>query len=209
MTTDLTRRSLLALATAGAVVIAASPFSRAFAQGAPDVQAARQFVERTGDSLVSIINGPGSLAEKQQRMQPLINGAVDVNGVGRFCLGRFWRLANPQQQQEYLQLFHSVLLNSITAKLGEYQGVRFSVGRADAREEGVNVTTTVIRPNNPPNTVIWVIADVGGSPKIEDVIAEGTSLRLTQRDDYASYLTRNNNDIQALIDALRRQVAQG
>ncbi len=29
---------------------------------------------------------------------------------------------------------------------------------------------------------------ISGSPKIVDVIAEGTSLRLTQRSDYASYL---------------------
>jgi phospholipid transport system substrate-binding protein len=45
------------------------------------------------------------------------------------------------------------------------------------------------------------------APKIIDVIAEGTSLRLTQRQDYASYLTRNNNSVDALIDAMRQQIA--
>ena len=50
---------------------------------------------------------------------------------------------------------------------------------------------------------------MGGGPKIVDVVAEGTSLRLTQRDDYASYLARNNDSVQALIDALKRQVGQG
>jgi phospholipid transport system substrate-binding protein len=41
------------------------------------------------------------------------------------------------------------------------------------------------------------------------VIAEGTSMRLTQRDDYASFLARNNGDVEALIAALRRQAAEG
>ncbi len=40
------------------------------------------------------------------------------------------------------------------------------------------------------------------------MVAEGTSLRLTQRSDYASYLSRNNNNIDALITAMQQQVAQ-
>ena len=39
-----------------------------------------------------------------------------------------------------------------------------------------------------------------------DVVAEGTSLRLTQRSDYASYLTHNGNDVEKLIAAMRRQI---
>ena len=63
-------------------------------------------------------------------------------------------------------------------------------------------------PNNPPTTVDWVIEQAASTPKIVDVLAEGTSLRLTQRQDYASYLTRNNNDVDALINAMKQQTAQ-
>jgi phospholipid transport system substrate-binding protein len=66
----------------------------------------------------------------------------------------------------------------------------------------------VERPNNPPTNVDWVISNPTSDPKIIDVIAEGTSLRLTQRQDYASYLNRNNNDIDALLNAMSQQVAQ-
>ena len=54
----------------------------------------------------------------------------------------------------------------------------------------------------------WLVSVDGGGPKIIDVIAEGTSLRLTQRSDYSSYLAHNNNSVQALIDALRQQASQ-
>ena len=47
-----------------------------------------------------------------------------------------------------------------------------------------------------------------GGLKIIDVIAEGTSLRLTQRSDYSSYLAHNNNSVQALINALKQQASQ-
>jgi len=131
-----------------------------------------------------------------------------VNEVARFCLGRFWRIASAAQQKEYLDLFHRVLMINITGKLGEYQGVSIAIGRGQPREGGVVVASVVNRPGNPPSKVEWVVSTESGSPKIVDVIAEGTSLRLTQRSDYSAYLGRNNNNVQALIDAMKQQASQ-
>ena len=50
----------------------------------------------------------------------IIDADVDVDGVARFCLGRFWRTATPAQQQQYLKLFRDMLVANISAKLGEY-----------------------------------------------------------------------------------------
>jgi phospholipid transport system substrate-binding protein len=43
---------------------------------------------------------------------------------------------------------------------------------------------------------------------VVDVIAEGTSLRLTQRSEYSSVIQRNNGSIAALLQAMRGQIAQ-
>ena len=53
----------------------------------------------------------------------------------------------------------------------------------------------------------WVVSQATGRPKIIDVIAEGISLRVTQRSDYAAFISRNNNDVSALINAMRQQAA--
>ena len=134
--------------------------------------------------------------------------AVDVDGVARFCLGRFWRSASAEQQRHYTELFHQVLVNNITANLANIAASASRwVGLRSAMTTTV-VSTVVERPNNPPTNVDWIIGNDAGNPKIIDVVAEGTSLRLTQRQDYASYLSRNNNNIDALINAMRQQVAQ-
>ncbi len=167
---------------------------------------ASAFVKNVGDRLVAVLNGPEG--EKRAKLTAIIDGAVDVDGVARFCLGRFWRNASAEQQQRYTELFHQVLVNNITSKLGEYRGVRFVMGRTQQRDDNAVVSTVVERPNNPPTNVDWIIGNDASNPRIIDVIAEGTSLRLTQRQDYASYLSRNNNNIDALINAMRQQVAQ-
>ncbi|HUD62063.1 MAG TPA: ABC transporter substrate-binding protein [Acetobacteraceae bacterium] len=178
---------------------------RAFAQSPADASA---FVKSIGDQLVAVVNGPGSDSAKRDKLTTVIDSGVDVDGVARFCLGRFWRNASPEQQKRYTDLFHQVLVNNITAKLGEYQGVRFTIGHTQHRDDTDVVSTVVARPNNPPTNVDWIISSASGSPKIIDVVAEGTSLRLTQRSDYASYLSHNNDNIDALISAMRQQVGQ-
>jgi phospholipid transport system substrate-binding protein len=169
---------------------------------------ATAFVKSTGDRLVTIVNGPGSAASKRAAMSQILNADVDVDGIGRFCLGRYWRQATPDQQKRYLALFHEVLVTNITAKLGEYQGVTFTMGRSKLQDDEAVVSTTVVRPDNPPTAVDWIISNPSTEPRIVDVVAEGTSLRLTQRQDYASYLVHNNNNIDALIAAMKNQVSQ-
>ena len=48
----------------------------------------------------------------------------------------------------------------------------------------------------------------GGTMRISDVVAEGMSLRMTQRSDYASFMARNGGDVGALIAALKKQVGE-
>ena len=207
----LTRRSLLLLSAAATGFALLGPqlaLAQAVAQGHGDaVSEATDFVKRVGNELIDIVNGSASQSEKQKQLAPIVDNAVDVDAIAQFCLGRYWRSATPEQQQSYKQLFHAVLLNSVTSKLGDYTGVRFTMVRAQARDDGVVVSTTIQRPNNAPNSVDFIISMASGSPKIVDLVAEGTSLRLTQRDDYTSYLSHNNNNVQALIDALKRQVS--
>lgn len=174
------------------------------AQGADGATA---FVTLFGNRLMTIINGPGSYEEKKQHLSPLIEQDVDIDGIARFCLGRFVRQATPAQQQEYTQLFRQVLLNNIFGKLGEFQGVTFRMTSTVPTGEGAAVGTLIQRPSQRANKVEWIVSEATGQPKIIDVKAEGTSLRLTQRNDYTSYLTRNGDSVGALLTAMRGQLA--
>ena len=122
------RRKFLLL-TAALLPAAVGPlFVRARAQRR--AERASDFVKGVGDQLVAVVNGPGRDQQKRSKLTQVIDAAVDVDGVARFCLGRFWRTASPEQQQNYTTLFHQVLVNNITSKLGEYRGVHFTMGRS-------------------------------------------------------------------------------
>jgi phospholipid transport system substrate-binding protein len=200
----LTRRSLLA---ASAAVLALAVVRLPYARAAASASQASGFVNRFASELTDIVNGPQGAAEKKAALGPVIDSNVDVPKIARFCLGRFWSTATPAQQAEYTQIFHQVLLNNISGHLGDYKGVTYSLTTDHPQGADELVGTIINRPNSPPANVQWVVDSSTGSPKIVDVVAEGTSLRLTQRSDYASYLERHGNDIGQLLAALHRQLA--
>jgi phospholipid transport system substrate-binding protein len=197
-----TRRTLLLSPLAAAALA-----SRASAAAVTPEQA-RQFIDRTAKEMIAVIDGNAPTEQKRAQLQQIIDRAVAVEEVGRFCLGRYWRAATPEQRQQYLQLFHRVLLNSITGHIGEYKGVTYTLGRPVPGNGGIEVPSVLNRPGQPSANLTWLVSGDGGNPKIIDVIAEGTSMRITQRSDYDSYLSRNGGRISALLEAMKRQASQ-
>ena len=89
------------------IPLAAALFSLSRPVRADAAEAAASFIKTTGDKLVTIVNSGVPLAQKRKEIGRIVDTAVDVDGVGRFCLGRFWRQATPDQQKAYLALFHA------------------------------------------------------------------------------------------------------
>ena len=197
------RRILLRLAALAITSAFSAP-----AMAAASAGDTASFVKNIGDHLVSIINTPGDARQKREQIAAVIESSVDVEGIARFCLGRFWPRATPDQQRDFIQAFRSMLVTNIAQKLGDYRGVRFSVGRSQRRDTGDVVATTIQRPGEQPSHVEWLITQVGGTPKIEDMVAEGVSMRITQRNDYDSFLSNNGGDVAKLIHALQQKAAQ-
>lgn len=202
------RRAFLVLAGAFLPFVLTNPAAAQTAGDRVSGDRAVAFIKLTGDRILAGMRVAGTVDERRRALGPIIDNAIDVDGIAKFCLGRFWRTATPDQQKRYTALFHQVLIGNITSRLGEYQEVKLTIGRSQQRDENDIVSSVIERPNNPPTTVEWVVANATSAPKVIDVIAENTSLRQTQRNDYAAYLTRNNSDVDALITAMRAQLDQ-
>ena len=200
-----TRRQLLYLVTF------LSPWARvrcAWSDNGTDWAA--DFIRQIGNEIADIAGSPAPATERRQRLQTLIDRVADVDDVARFCLGRFWRQASATQQSEYVTLFHMILMKSVLARINAESPTRsevhVTIGHSEMREDGVYVPTLVDRSGNPPAHVTWVVRAGTPHPKLIDVIAEGTSLRLTVRSDYSTFLLRHSDNIDALLQAMRDQV---
>lgn len=192
------RRTLLALATLGAM-------APRFAHAQTDVAA--DFIKTNGNRILTLAAGAENDTSKQAELLAAVETAVDVDGIGRFALGPYARQATPEQMTKYLQLFHKVISNGVTARLSAYQNATFTEGRTEQRGSDYLVHTVIGRPGSPDADVDWVVGEATGGMRILDVIAEGTSLRQTERSDYTSYLQNHGGSIDALIQGVSHQVS--
>ncbi len=181
--------------------------SASFAQAVSPATASA-FVDGTAKRLIAIINSSENRASQTAQLQTIVDQVVDAEGIARFCLGRYWQSATPPQRQAFLSLFHSVLLEGVTGQIRAYKGVTVTLGRAQAHDADVSVSSVVRRPDESPADVDWLVESTPSGLKISDVVAEGTSMRLTRRNDYAAFLSSHGGNVDDLLTVMRQRLAR-
>ena len=166
----------------------------------------RAFVADLGHQAIQVLGQNVSPAQRIARFRQLFRDDFDVPGIGQFVLGRYWRVATPAEQQEFLQLFQEYIVQSYAARLGEYGGEQFRV--ISSRPAG-NETVVTSEIDGPSSRVLvdWYLVDRGGRPRISDVYVGGISMKVTQRDEFASVIQRSGGRVDALLAQLRQRLA--
>jgi len=197
----ITRSHLFKLGAAAALMSAVQP-----ARG-QDTDQAAAFVQSTGDKLAAIVNGTASAAAEHASMRGITNAAFDVDGIAEFCLGRFWRTATADQKTLSIGLFQAVLTLGMAARFGEDPGVKLTVVSSHLKDKEGVVSTLIDRPNSPPTAIDWVISNPTTNPKFIDVVTDGTSFRLTQRQKSATIMAHNGNNLDELLRTMQNRIA--
>ena len=197
-----TRRTVMIVIAATALLVAPQ-----YASGQSGAQAV-DFVKSTNEQLVAVANSASSPEDQRRRVKEVIDSTVDIGEIAQFCLGRFWSIATPEQQKQYTDLFHELMVTKIADHLGEYQGAQVVTGFARTSADTEIVITTVKGPRTPARRIDWVVGTATGAPKIVDVLADGVSLRLTQSADFTTYLERHTYNVDDLIHAMGQMISQ-
>ncbi|MBM3572109.1 MAG: ABC transporter substrate-binding protein [Alphaproteobacteria bacterium] len=201
------RRLLLAVLGSLAVVLCA-PVS-AGAQS-PMQDGARSFVDKLAEQAIAALTVKDiDDKERAQRFRKLLVDSFDVPAIARFALGRYWREATDPQKSEYLKLFEGMIIATYASRFGEYSGevIKFTEARVDDPKL-VTVLSEVSKPGNPVVRVDWRVLTESGKYRIVDVMVEGISMSLTQRNDFAAVIQRNGGTVDGLLVALRDKTKQ-
>lgn len=194
------KRQLLWLAVC-LLVVAVPPAARSAAAADPTA-----VVNSLGNEALKVLGKDVDPNLRVTRFRELFNEDFNVAGLSRFVLGRYWRLATPQQQQEFVKVFTNYVALAYANRLAEYSGETLRVIGSRAAPDGQLVSSEIVRTNGqPPAHVDWLLTSENGAYKISDVIVEGVSMAVTQRSEFASVIQRNGGQVQGLITALRQK----
>ncbi|MCB9990354.1 MAG: ABC transporter substrate-binding protein [Rhodospirillales bacterium] len=168
-------------------------------------KAAQGFIDGMGQKAIGFLGDSGmSIAQKKSSFRKLLQGSFDMKTIGRFSLGRYWRVATPEQRKEYLTLFENMVIEVYSQRFSDYQGQKFETRsyRADGPSDTL-VTSFIVPDSGPEIQVDWRVRYKNGKYRVIDVIVEGVSMSVTQRSDFSAVIQRGGGDVQVLLDHLR------
>lgn len=199
-------------AAAAAVVVVLAVLIAPARAADDDTQAkARAFIEGLADQAVqALTNASVPREEREKRARVLLRENFAVPTIAQWVLGRYWRVATPAEQQEYLSLFEDLIVVTYVDRFTRYSGERLRVTRSVGMGEtgDVNVFSDITNPGGAPIDIGWRVRTRDGSMKVVDVSVEGVSMGQTQRSEFASIIQNNGGQVSGLIAEMRRRLQQ-
>ena len=165
------------------------------------------FIRDIGQKTISSLTDENISSEDRERLfREIFNRYFDVRLIARFSLGVHWRRASDAQREEYVTLFEKFVVKSYAARFSEYTGTGFKVGETKEIRGGDKLVASEIElPDGRVVPVHWRIR-IKSTEQIVDVLIEGVSMAITQRDEFASIINQSGGSLDGLLIALRERI---
>ena len=166
------------------------------------------FINQLGNQAIKTLRATDlTLDQRESRFRSLLNRGFDLDFIGRFVLGRYWRVATADQKSDYIALYGEYLLQTYSARLGGYTDESFSViGARRANDKDIVVSTRLVRPSGLEIAADWRVRMFDGQYRIIDIMVEGISMAVTQRFEFAAVVQRDG--IEGLLAILRARTTK-
>ena len=166
----------------------------------PDV-----FVQSTVNRASKILSEDLTKKEKIDKLKLIAKETVDIRGIGFYTLGAIRKNLSDNEKTKYSELFENYFLKSFSSRLSEYTNPEIDVQDKEVLNEKYTIVNSILKATNerPEIKITWrVYTKDPTNPLIRDLIIEGLSLARTQKEEFASILSSNSNDINALFKVL-------
>ena len=167
--------------------------------------------ELVNDAVKSLSDKSLTEEEKNNAIEKIALENVDINALGLYTLGNIRKDLDENTMNKYQELFKKYFLKSLTSRLNDYSSQKFEVYNSEQKSSNYTIVNSKIAESikSPEIKIDWRIYTKNPQkPLIRDLIVEGLSLARTQKEEFASILNSNNNDVSALINKLQEFISK-
>jgi len=183
----------------------------AFATGTARADDASGFISDLGKRAIDVLTAKVDDGQREQQFLALFEEGFDVPAISRFVLGPYWRAASEPQRDEFQKLFKAYIVHAYAVRFNQYTGQKLQIKGSRQDGETVVLVASLIdgAPGGPPIKVDWRVGKSEQGLKIVDVIVEGISMAVTERQEFGSVIQRGGGQVEALLKVLREKSGQG
>ena len=161
------------------------------------------FVNELVNEAISILSDKNlNIEDKKNFIEKIALENVDIPALGLYTLGELRKSSEKSDLIKYQKTFEKYFLKTLKSRLDDYSSRKFEVLSSDKKSSNYTIVSSKISSDegNPEIKIDWRIYTKNpDKPLIRDLIVEGLSLARTQKEEFSSILSSNNNDINALI----------
>ena len=166
--------------------------------------------ELVDDAVKSLSDKSLTKEEKNEAIKKIALENVDIKALGLYTLGSIRKDLDENTMNKYQELFQKYFLKSLTSRLTDYSSQKFEVFDSEQKSSNYTIVKSKIPESlkSPEINIDWRIYTKNPQkPLIRDLIVEGLSLARTQKEEFASILNSNNNDVNVLINKLQEFIS--
>ena len=171
----------------------------------------KTFVQELVDDAVKTLSDKSLTdEEKNEAIKKIAIENVDIKALGLYTLGSIRKDLDENTMNDYQELFQKYFLKSLTSRLTDYSSQKFEVFDSEQKSSNYTIVKSKIPESlkSPEINIDWRIYTKNPQkPLIRDLIVEGLSLARTQKEEFASILNSNNNDVNVLINKLQEFIS--
>ena len=171
----------------------------------------KETVETGVTNLLKTLGDPAFKAkpkdERIEIMKKEIGGVFDFRELSRRTLGRTWKKFNPEQRDEFVDLFQKVLQGVYADLLMSYTDQKIIFGEEKMLKKGrAEVKSHLVTSDGRKIPLFYRLTDKSGSWKVYDVIVEGVSMVKNYRTQFREIVSKDSPE--KLLEILRKKVAK-
>ena len=163
------------------------------------------------ETLDVLENKNKSTDEKVENITNIFLSNLAVREISLFVLGPYRRNLDSVQKTEYINLIKRFVSEIYSIRLASFPSGDFSIlSSTDNGRSGIIVKTSIQFLNDPnPTKIDWrLIKKQDGNFKIFDIRVVGIWMAQEQRSTFTSFLSKNNGNIDKLMDRLKKQLSK-
>ena len=152
-----------------------------------------------------------STDEKVENITNIFLSNLAVREISLFVLGPYRRNLDSVQKTKYINLIKRFISEIYSIRLASFPSGDFSIlSSTDNGRSGIIVKTSIQFLNDPnPTKIDWrLIKKQDGNFKIFDIRVVGIWMAQEQRSTFTSFLSKNNGNIDKLMDRLKKQLSK-
>jgi len=177
------------------------------AEVAPD-----ELVRVTAQDVITLLKQEQKEAVGQKKLVELVEAKVlphfDFTRMTRLAVGKNWRSATPEQQQNLVREFRTLLVRTYSSALDNYRDQQIQVKplKLESSDTQVTVKTQVLQPGGQPVEIDYAMQKTPNGWKVFDVIVAGASLVTNYRSTFDQQIADVGIDglIKSLADKNRQ-----